>query len=93
MNYDDAFLEEPVTHLLLSLMLSSQPALADKAPRCGASETYDWDTGECDTGDCEDNDGDQARRVESSGIPMPVKGSLLASVLIIGISARRRFRG
>jgi hypothetical protein len=82
-----------MSHLLLALVLNSPPALADKAPACGrSSSSYDWDTGECDTGDCVDSEGDQARRVESNGIPGPIQGSLIASVLIIGISARRRFR-
>jgi len=81
-------------HLIFALALNSSPALADKAPACGrSSSSYDWDTAECDTGDCADSEGDRAaRQVESNGIPRPVQGSLIASVLIIGISARRRFR-
>ena len=88
--------------LFLSLALSATPALADMGPGCGRSsggidysDTGPWNDSPCDTGDtgeeCEGTD-ELARRSDSQGLPAPVVGSLFASALILGISARRRFR-
>ncbi len=87
-------------HLFLTLALtSSSPALADVAPRCGfgggGSVGPERSYSDCDTGDtasdCEDTAVEaQAQRSESSGLPAPVVGSLMASVLIVGIGALRR---
>ena len=87
-------------HLFLTLALaSSSPALADVTPRCGfgggGSVRPEQRYGDCDTGDtatdCEDTGIEaQAHSSDSSGLPAPVVGSLMASVLIVGFGAMRR---
>ena len=89
-----------MSYFLLSLVLNTSPAKADMGPGIcgGGSEDYLFiDSGDCDSADtaeeCQDaQSDDQARRVKSRGVPGPVVGSLVASALILGISARRRFR-
>ena len=86
--------------LIALVLVAATPALADVAPRCGFGNTNSpspshWSEGDCDTGDtasdCDDTGVEaQARRSESGGIPMPVVGSLAASVLIVGLGALRR---